>query len=1578
MFRLIKIFSYKLLRFVFDEEIEEYVPMETQTDISYPTLHDALTHPLSTNSANLLSVLFGKNSIEVPVKPWYRILLEESLNPFFIFQVFSVIVWMFNDYIPYAISILVTSIFSVFTNFMETRSNLKNIHEMSKMNIRVDADRENEGTINLDSTELAPGDIVYLENGLTVPCDIVLLSGQCIVNETMLTGESIPIIKTALPYSTDPGELLDIDADKTHILFGGTKIIAAKSFSEKPVKGYVVRTGFSTAKGRLIRSMLFPKPTSFRFYEDSFKFVGVLFIIALIGFVVVCVMLILDGRKWYVLIMKGLDIITVAVPPALPAAMSIGLTFSQRRLKKKKIFCIDPQRINVCGKIRVMCFDKTGTLTEEGLDVKGVQGVRKRGVDEISISPGLAPSLAMLSPAPNFGRSDTSLEMQTLQPQRRRRRRHRNTKPVAFTSLFESMDTLSEALSKTLTDFSQSWGEEKEQLISKLKSEHLSLMLAGLTSCHSIARIDDEFIGDPLDLKMFEFTKWAMEERDEVAHASRALTNIDRKRSFFSKSKPVTSDSDAMRTSEQQVLLEKLYKKYHVRDDEVELAMQQDEGQQNELTPQTDENGNVSQKWQQEKDRRKEKALIDKLLGIDDDEEDEEESEEDEEDDEEGTDVFCATVFHPPQPDQDNHQQEALHAPNTFFSDDRTKMFRRNSSAYQPLPPDPQTQETSFYTPPPSPTSELTSLMKGVEVGILKRFDFSSHLQRMSVITKTDFRLDAKAAPLFTTIDVFVKGSPEMIKTLCLPSTVPDDYSTTTRLYTQQGYRVIALATRRLGEQTKRKEKRTPAKEGDDEDDSLPMFPNFLISKLTRTDIERDLSFLGLLVLENKLRKQSKITIDELTEARIKSVMVTGDNPLTAVNVAKNCNILNGEETVFIGELKDGEVEWTNMDDDSITLDPNTFLPRPKDIGSVSGRTTPNSFVSHTSMNSFSALSSSQQGDPSMFVALVPHAQHLSSSIPPVPPSPISLSLTPAFGLPNPSMSPLYDINRPSLLSTRPSDKKVIDQGIRRYGLAITGPAFAHLLHQETERIQRVNIRKERLESSDVLATSSLRPLPNYSPSFSRMLYLCRVFARMTPDDKTHLIEHYIEMGFTTGMCGDGANDCGALKAANVGVSLSEVEASIAAPFTSLTANISCVPKLVCEGRAALVTSFQAFKYMALYSLIQFVTVTILLASHSNMSSWQYLFIDVAIVVPLAFTMSYTQPESRISAHSPQSSLISFPVLFTLFFHFGIFLLTQIGVFALTTQQPWYNDEHPVDDEDWSYSISTLYLFTFSQFQYIWSSVVVSLGGEHKKSFVTNWMFMASVVLSVVWSLYAAFTPGDKFSNYIYMYDENKWNQPFGYQLWYRILLLVFNLVSFIVCWLVEYFVVVWDVRKRAKRHIRGKTGALKSKNRIRLASKYQPKMKELSAEEKRQQRLVRRKKRKSGGGYQPAVLHDRAPLTQSPSPSRRDDDQLSIHSQLSERKETESLLSSKQSYNSYASNNMSLHIQSEYGTLNHVDAQAMEARLRDTRIYEDLAGEVVWKGHDTEYVLRWKKPYYAVVWDLIEEHREIRERMNP
>lgn len=62
------------------------------------------------------------------------------------------------------------------------------------------------------------------------------------------------------------------------------------------------------------------------------------------------------------IIIESLDIITITVPPALPAAMTVGIVYAQRRLKRVGIFCISPQRINMCGQLNLVCFDKVEQL----------------------------------------------------------------------------------------------------------------------------------------------------------------------------------------------------------------------------------------------------------------------------------------------------------------------------------------------------------------------------------------------------------------------------------------------------------------------------------------------------------------------------------------------------------------------------------------------------------------------------------------------------------------------------------------------------------------------------------------------------------------------------------------------------------------------------------------------------------------------------------------------------------------------------------------------------------------------------------------------------------------------------------------------------------------------------------------------------------------------------------------------------------------------------------------------------------------------------------------------------------------
>lgn len=99
-----------------------------------------------------------------------------------------------------------------------------------------------------------------------------------------------------IPATNESMALLDLSASSIHpdvgkhFLFSGTKIIRARrpqddQDDEAVALAIVVRTGFNTTKGALVRSMLFPKPSGFKFYKDSFRYISVMGGIAVLGFV---------------------------------------------------------------------------------------------------------------------------------------------------------------------------------------------------------------------------------------------------------------------------------------------------------------------------------------------------------------------------------------------------------------------------------------------------------------------------------------------------------------------------------------------------------------------------------------------------------------------------------------------------------------------------------------------------------------------------------------------------------------------------------------------------------------------------------------------------------------------------------------------------------------------------------------------------------------------------------------------------------------------------------------------------------------------------------------------------------------------------------------------------------------------------------------------------------------------------------------------------------------------------------------------------------------------------------------------
>lgn len=236
-----------------------------------------------------------------------------------------------------------------------------------------------------------------------------------------------------------------------HFLFSGTKIIRARrpqnvDDDEAVALAVVARTGFATTKGALVRSMLFPKPSGFKFYRDSFRYIAVMGVVALIGFVASFINFVRLGLAWHLIVVRALDLITIVVPPALPATLTIGTNFALSRLKKQNIFCISPQKVNVGGKLDVVCFDKTGTLTEDGLDVLGGRTVNSKN----KFSELLSEKFAGVFVAPE-----------------------------------NNLD----------------YDLEKQQK-----------MIYTMATCHSLRVVDDELLGDPLDVKMFQFTGWTYEE----------------------------------------------------------------------------------------------------------------------------------------------------------------------------------------------------------------------------------------------------------------------------------------------------------------------------------------------------------------------------------------------------------------------------------------------------------------------------------------------------------------------------------------------------------------------------------------------------------------------------------------------------------------------------------------------------------------------------------------------------------------------------------------------------------------------------------------------------------------------------------------------------------------------------------------------------------------------------------------------------------------------------------------------------------------------------------------------------------
>ena len=146
----------------------------------------------------------------------------------------------------------------------------------------------------------------------------------------------------------------------------------------------------------------------------------------------------------------------------------------------------------------------------------------------------------------------------------------------------------------------------------------------------------------------------------------------------------------------------------------------------------------------------------------------------------------------------------------------------------------------------------------------LYRSEFSSRFQSMSVIVKNN---------IDNSIRLYVKGAPEKIKKECDKETIPLDLDKQLQNYTSKGFRVLGCATKLLSRYN----------------------PEIDI----REKIEQDMTFLGLIIFQNQVKKDTKINIEHLESSGCKLIIATGDNVFTTISIAEQCGIIKDEDDLF-------------------------------------------------------------------------------------------------------------------------------------------------------------------------------------------------------------------------------------------------------------------------------------------------------------------------------------------------------------------------------------------------------------------------------------------------------------------------------------------------------------------------------------------------------------------------------------------------------------------------------------------------------------------------------------------------------
>ena len=308
---------------------------------------------------------YGQNIIlSKKKKPWIlRFLKQFNDTMIIILLVVALLLYFYGYFYSHEYTDTIVILFVVFINaivgFIQEEKATLILRDLKKYETSTCKVKRNDKIIVINTKELVPGDIIYLESGETVPADIRILSCENLkVDESALTGESVPVQK-----SSDALKEKLIIQEQKNMLFLGTNITNGKC------TGIVVSTGKNSELGKIALSLneidRIETPLQLKIKELSKKITLIVFIILIFIFILALI------NKYTILeiIMLCSSLAVAAIPEGLPTVITITLSVGISNLAKKKTVVKQMQAVETLGAIDIICSDKTGTITQNKMSV---------------------------------------------------------------------------------------------------------------------------------------------------------------------------------------------------------------------------------------------------------------------------------------------------------------------------------------------------------------------------------------------------------------------------------------------------------------------------------------------------------------------------------------------------------------------------------------------------------------------------------------------------------------------------------------------------------------------------------------------------------------------------------------------------------------------------------------------------------------------------------------------------------------------------------------------------------------------------------------------------------------------------------------------------------------------------------------------------------------------------------------------------------------------------------------------------------------------------------------------------------